>query len=151
METNIDHIMLSLNPIPIPALVLIQLIFINLSTSIKQTNRWFRFLPTLNLSMLASTRSWSTSFCAWITLLLLLHIFPDIVLRAKTQKKTKTYSYDTKVSSRKMSYTSDLPDLNSSGYTGASAQRCSWLSLLTCTLLCLLFFNSLLGPVQRLW
>lgn len=38
---------------------------------------------TLILSMPASTRSWSTSFCAWITLLLLLPVFPDMLFKLK--------------------------------------------------------------------
>lgn len=60
--------------------------------SVHVFNRVFRFLHTLILSMLASTRSWSTSFCAWTTLLLLLHIFPDISCSMRTQKK-KTLLY----------------------------------------------------------
>lgn len=38
---------------------------------------------TLIRSMPASTRSWSTSFCAWITLLLLLPVFPDMFFELK--------------------------------------------------------------------
>lgn len=45
------------------------------------------FVHTLNLSMLASICSWSTSFCAWM--MLLLHICPDIS-RMETQNKLYT-------------------------------------------------------------
>lgn len=52
--------------------------------------RLFRLLHTLILSMPASIRSWSTSFCAWTTLLLLLHIFPDISFSVKAQQTRPT-------------------------------------------------------------
>lgn len=51
-----------------------------------------RVKHTLILSMLASSWSWATSFCAWATLLLL-HTLPDIALHAEWKIITLWPSY----------------------------------------------------------
>lgn len=100
---------------------------------------------TLILSMPASTRSWSTSFCAWTTLLLL-PIFPDISLKLK---KVLAISFHSKKSIRKKNAVWRLMQRFNLCCAGESGQRSSWLCPFTCVPL-FFFFNSLMGSVQRL-
>lgn len=83
--------------------------------------RLFQALHTLILSMFASTRSWSTSFCAWTTLLLL-HIFPDIAFNIYEDSKLLHYSSSTAVrATRKLCV---LPDPSSQrGWAGGSGEE----------------------------
>lgn len=56
---------------------------------------------TLILSMPASTRSWSTSFWAWITLLLLLPVFPDMLFKLnRVSAITESFVYRETASGR---------------------------------------------------
>lgn len=85
--------------------------------------RWFQVLHTLILSMLASSRSWSTSFCAWTTVLLL-HIFPDIAFNICEDSKLLHYSSST--AERATQKWCVLPDPNSQrkrGCAGGSGEK----------------------------
>lgn len=104
------------------------------SCSMHAVNRLLKFSHTFIRSMSASTRSWSTSFCAWITLLLL-HIFPDISFSMKTQPRARhvdSISIQTKKEQQLFGQTQ-------------TSQRGTCLCFHLCTL-----FYPLVGAVQRL-
>lgn len=106
--------------------------------------RWFQVMHTLILSMFASTRSWSTSFCAWTTLLLL-HIFPDIAFNMNKDSNWWHYPCSAERATQDWCV---LPDPNSQrkrDCAGGSSEKIP--SFLFCQHPSL---YSLLGSVQRL-
>ncbi len=102
--------------------------------------------------MPASTRSWSTSFCAWTTLLLL-HIFPDIAFSRKTQQESPNLGsisfFNTETCSRKMMYFTRWPPNSQLRLCRSvwSVWARSWLYFLTCTP----FLFTIGGSSKALW
>lgn len=102
---------------------------------------------TLILSMPASTRSWSTSFCAWTTLLLL-PIFPDISLKLKKKVLAISFFHSKKEQQEKKKCCIVVDAEIQLAVTQGRLVRGAEEPLHLCAAFFIL--NSLMGSVQRL-